>query len=138
MKNLTQEGTASCDEEATKIGRLVRMDVGEILTSTNERGDIPVVLRERILYEEPDGTWKKWYISGIWRTKGGRFYYEVKVEITPPRDQTSSVPNDKCTWRTIDGIQLRLRPRWSRPTDPVAMFRKNSGLQGRGGRTVNV
>ena len=66
LKNLTQEGTASCDEEATKIGTLVRMDVGEILTSTNERGNIPVVLRERILYEEPDGTWKNGYVSGIW------------------------------------------------------------------------
>ena len=53
------------------------MDVGDILTSSNERGNIPVVLRERILYEEPDGTWKNEYVSGIWRTKGGRFYYEI-------------------------------------------------------------
>ena len=62
-KNLTQKGTASCKEEAPKIGRLVRMDVGEILqswgSSSNERGNIHVVLGERILYEEPDGTCKK-------------------------------------------------------------------------------
>ena len=77
VKNLTQEGTASCDEEAPKIGRLVRMDVGEILTSSNERGNIHVVLGERILYEQPDGTWKKGYVSGIWRTKGGSFYYKT-------------------------------------------------------------
>ena len=73
------------------------MDVGEILTSTNERGNIPVVLRERILYEEPDGTWKNGYVSGIWRTKGGRFYYEIHEDIKSPRDQTLSVPNNKYT-----------------------------------------
>ena len=97
------------------------MDVGEILTSANERGNIPVVLRERILYEEPDGTWKKGFVSEIWRTKGGRFYYEIHEEIKPPRDQTPSVPNNKYTWRTTGGIQLRLRPQWSRPTNAVAM-----------------
>ena len=118
MKNLTQMRTASCDEEASNMGTLVRMDVGAILTSTNDRGAIPVILRDRILYEEPNGTWNKGYISGIWRSKGGRFYYGIKVEETPPRTQTPSVTEDKCTWRTIGGIQLRWRPRWSRPTDP--------------------
>ena len=53
MKNLTQMRTASCDEEASNMGTLVRMDVGAILTSTNDRGAIPVILRDRILYEEP-------------------------------------------------------------------------------------
>ena len=110
--------TASCDEEASNMGTLVRMDVGAILTSTNDRGAIPVILRDRILYEEPNGTWNKGYISGIWRSKGGRFYYGIKVEEISPRMQTPSVTEDKYTWRTIGGIQLRLRPRWSRPTDP--------------------
>ena len=101
MKNLTQEGTASCDEEAPKIGRLVRMDVGEILqswgSSSNENGNIPVILGERILYEEPDGTWKKGYVSGIWRTKGGSFYYEIHEVVKPSGDQTPSVPNTTYT-----------------------------------------
>ena len=53
--------------------------------------------------------------------EGGRFYYEIHEDVKPPRDQTPSVPSNKYTWRTIGGIQLRLRPRWSRPTNPVAM-----------------
>ena len=94
-ENLTQKGTASCDEEVSKMETLVRMDVGEILTSTNKRGDIPVMLRDRILYEEPNGTRNKRYISGIWRSKCGRFYYEIKVEETSPRTHTPSVTEDK-------------------------------------------
>ena len=124
MKNLTQEGTASCREffeESPEIGELVRIDVGEILTSSNEKGNIHVVLlEERILNEQPDGTWKKGYVSGIWRTKGGSFYYEIHEILKPSGDQTPSVPNICCTWRTIGGIQLFLRPRWSKPTDEVA------------------
>ena len=86
------------------MGKLARMNVGEILTSTNKGGDNPVILRDRILYEEPNGTWNKGYISGIWRSKGGRFYYGIKVEETPPRTQTPSVTEDKYTLRTIGGI----------------------------------
>ena len=97
------------------------MDVGEILTSSNERGNIHIVLGERILYEQPDGTWKKGYVSGIWRTKDGSFYYEIHEVIKPSRDQTPSVSNIKYTWRAIGGIQLRLRPRCSRPTNTVAI-----------------
>ena len=79
--------------ESPEIRRLVRMDVGEILTSSNERGNIHVVLGERILYEQPDGSWKKGYVSGIWRTKCGSFYYEIHEIRKSSGNQTTSVPD---------------------------------------------
>ena len=70
----TQDGIASCDQGVSDMGALVRMDVGEFLTSTDKGGDNPVTLHDEILYEEPNRTWNTGYTSGIWRTKCGRFY----------------------------------------------------------------
>ena len=90
VRNLSQEGTESCRElfeVSPGIGELVRIDVGEILASTNDRGYIHVVAGERILFEQPDGSWKKGYVSGIWRTYGGSFFYEVREVVKTVRGQ---------------------------------------------------
>ena len=87
------------------------MDVGELLTSSNDRSYIHVVVGERILYEQPDGTWNKGYVSGIWRTYGGSFFYEVREVVKTSGGKTQSDSDICFTWRTIGGIQLFLIPR---------------------------
>ena len=96
------------------------MDVGELLTSSKDR-NVHVVGGDKILYEQPDGTWNVGYVSGIWRTSGGSFFYEVREIVKTSGGKTQSDSNIDFTWRTIGGIQLFLRPQRSRPTDEVAM-----------------
>ena len=101
------------------------MDVGELLTSCNathkDRGKVQVVGGDRILYEQPDGTWITGYVSGIWRTHGGSFFYEVREIVKTSWGKTLIDSNIDFTWRTIGGIQLFMSPQWSRPTNKVAM-----------------
>jgi hypothetical protein len=124
-KNLTAEGVSSCEQVISNIGTLVRIDVGEFLTSRDKGGDNPVVLDDKILYEESHGSWKTGHISGIWRTKCGRFYYEIQVDSPISRQSREKdvyrgrqlAKEDQYTWRTIGGLQLVLRPQWSRHVD---------------------
>ena len=101
------------------------MDVGELLTSCNathkDRGKVQVVGGDRILYEQPDGTWITGYVSGIWRTRGGSFFYEVREIVKTSWEKSQIDSNIDFTWRTIGGIQLFMSPQWSRPTNKVAM-----------------
>jgi hypothetical protein len=126
---LTEQGHFMSEQVIPEIGTLARMNVGESLTSEGKGGDNPVVSGDRILYEEPNGTWNKGNISGIWRTKCGKFYYEIVADtplqrqlrendVRPFRDLAKK---EQYTWRTIGGVQLVLRPQWSRSTDCVAL-----------------
>ena len=54
LKNLAQEGTASFDGDVKDIEALVRMDVGESLTSTGKGGENPVIRFDETLYQEPN------------------------------------------------------------------------------------
>jgi hypothetical protein len=137
VRNLSQEknssrrelredlGSRELSENPQWIGELVRMDVGELLSSRTathkDRGKVQVVGGDKILYEQPDGTWITGYVSGIWRTHSGSFFYEVRETVKTSWGKTLIDSNTDYTWRTIGGIQLLMSPEWSRPTNKVAM-----------------